>query len=321
LGNFIRNRINFKKIFEQTNIREKIWKEIVEKTEKETGEEVPDFIKDIVNECLTKYQSLSNKRQFYGYFLSQIQDVKEILKKFLSHSVYLDKNCQILITKLVDETYNSTDNKGIKRRLWKYMNQISLLSKEAEFFEEIKKSKLDKEVAIHKFLTFYERVYEITIKILSEYTFLIAKSQRKTNAKADKFINLYEESVKKGESIRRYQLKNYLNSIDVWKDDESCCVLNSKLRNAVSHFNFYPKKNMIKIKNDWLTIDDLRDEYIQLMSFYSYILGFSIKKAKWFDFASNMEVFLLRKLSKQHIFRLAYAYSHQLRRNRNKFKF
>lgn len=321
MGNFIRNRINFKRIFVQSNIREKIWREIVEKTEEETGEEVPDFIKNIVNECLEKYQSLSNKRQFYGHFLSQIQDVQDVLKKFISHSTQLEKNCQAFITQLVNETYIATDNKGIKRRLWKYMNQISLISKETKFFDEIKKSKLDKEVAIHRFLTFYERVYEITIKILSEYAFLIAKSKSSTNVEAQKYLKLYKQSVKKGESIRRHQLKNFLNSIEIWKDEEICCVLNSKLRNAVSHFNFYPQKNMIKIKNEWLTIDDLRYEFIQLMSFYSYILGISMKKAKWFDFAHNMERFLLRQLSQQHMFRLVYAYAHELRRNRNKFKF
>jgi len=321
MGVSIRPEINFKKLFKKTNFKQKIWNNLIEKTQNETGEEVPDWIKNIVTESLKKYESMRNERQFYSYLLNKIKEAQCIFKKFLAHSIQLDPNCKVFINKIIDECYLKKDSKGIKRRLWKYMNQIEVLAEETKCFGNIGKSKMDSKVAIHRFLTFYERVYEITIKFLSEYAYIIAESRINNSIDARKYVDLYEKLSKKGESIRRIQLQNFFDSIGFWTSANKCGVLNSKLRNSVSHFNFYSVNHKIKIKNNWVTIDELRAEYIQLISFYTYILGKSIKKTKWDDFSSNMEKQLQHILSKKRILRLIYNSVKKLGRKKDKFQF
>lgn len=314
-------RINFKRLFQQSNLRQKLWAEYVEKTEKEIGGPIPNWIKDKINEALNKYESMQTDRQFFAYLLANIKDCHEILKRFVSHSIQLNPNCQYFLKSVIEECYNATNNEGIRRRLWKYMNQIDIMDKEVQYFEKINISNLDKEAVIYEFLTFYERIYEITIKILSEYAFMIAKSKYTTNKKSKEYVDQYEKLSRDGRTVNRETLKKFFEELGFWVYGKNCPVLESKLRNAVAHFNFYPSKNLIMINNESMTIDELKVHYIQLMSFYSYIVGESMKKSKWFDLTTDMEKFLSNKLLKRRIFKLVYVYANQFRKYSDKFDF
>ena len=125
-------------MFKEKKIRQLVWNEIIEKTKEESGEPVPDWIKEKVNELLDKYEKTRNLRQFYAEFINEIQKTRELLKEAVSFRYHLEENCKSFLEKIINDCYK-IDRRGIKRRLWKYMNQIDVISREVKTFYQIKR--------------------------------------------------------------------------------------------------------------------------------------------------------------------------------------
>jgi hypothetical protein len=305
-GYKIKTKVNFKLFFKRQNFRQKLWKELVQKTEDEIGQEMPGWIKDVINNALDKYESMRNEKQFFAYVLEKTQDAKSLLHKMIAPSEQLDINCKHFLDKILGDCYTLTNGEGIKRRLWKYMNQIDFISGEVKIFDEIKYSKLDKKIFTHELLTFYERLYEITLKILIEYAYTLALvlSKIDSNIEAKKFIKLYDKNSKKGKSLSRGELIDFFDHYGYWESGKDCRVLNSRLRNAIAHFNFYQLENTTKMGNEIITIEEIRNEYLQLLAFYSYTVGESMKKTKWLDSTDALENQIISYLKSNHILTL-----------------
>jgi len=204
------------------------------------------------------------------------------------------------------------NKRGTKRRIWKYFNQMDIILKQADNFEKYERKKIDTKSAVYEFLTFYERIYELTIKILAEYAYIIADKAEKNDKNSSWLIERYNNYNQKGESLRRSDLIRFFKNSGFWEYGNNCSVLNSKLRNAVSHFNFYPTKNAIKINNNLISVEDLRNDYINLISFYSYIIGESLKKSDWFKSIKTMKNSIRFKLKTLHIIRIVTLQSRHL---------
>lgn len=178
-----------------------------------------------------------------------------------TRNVYLDDSC--LIKNIVQELKNT--NKEIT-----LSSSIGNFYQIQELYKEIQSPEISKKIKVAIFFWEYLVIVESTINDLAYLFYKIACSKQD-----NKFIQLYQDAIKKNEHLMLGQLKDFAIKWKFTNQDSKTFLHKNNLRDSIAHANIYYDDVQDKIHlrgRKYLSFEEFFNEFIRVFDFLKELI-------------------------------------------------